>query len=241
MADTVTLPAVGSVKKQYVMAGGALVVGIVGYAYWQKAKTPPIEEYVVPLDQIVDPASSTTAGITTAANTSTPDPSTLPPGTPAEWSQRVVQALSEIGFEPDFIATTVGKYLARQELEQKEADLIRTAIALIGNVPGQEPYPIKVKKEAPKEEPKPTPTPTPNPTPAPAPAPAPAQRTVSLPHPMNIKQATMYYYGSYQWNGNGGRFYWANEGTIVSSARAHGVWKDYADFVMPAGTTLVLP
>ncbi len=36
MADTFALPVLGPTKKEYVYAGGALVAGIVGYAYWSK-------------------------------------------------------------------------------------------------------------------------------------------------------------------------------------------------------------
>jgi hypothetical protein len=36
---TVKLPGIGPVKTQWVWVGGALVVGIVGYAYWNRQRT----------------------------------------------------------------------------------------------------------------------------------------------------------------------------------------------------------
>ena len=38
MADTVHLPGVGQVKKSYAIGGAALIVGIVGYAYYRRSK-----------------------------------------------------------------------------------------------------------------------------------------------------------------------------------------------------------
>jgi hypothetical protein len=43
MAETMNLPAIGKVKTTYVYAGGALVVGIVGYAWWTRGMAESAE------------------------------------------------------------------------------------------------------------------------------------------------------------------------------------------------------
>lgn len=233
---TMNVPLVGEVEQKYVYAGGAVIAGILGYAYWTKSRTSnQSEEYLVPIDELVQTGSSSTPGLP-AANTPVPDPDTLPPGTADEWSRRVTAQLAELGYDPVFVSTTLGKYLGRQDLTQAEADLIRTAIAMVGYVPGTETYPIKVAKPAPTPEPEPE-----KPATQPTQPTQPTQRIYTLPSAMTVKEACKAIYGSYQWNGNGGRLYYANEGVIVGAARAAGVWKDYADFKMPAGTTLVVP
>ncbi len=41
---TVKVPGIGQVEKKYVYIGGALVAGIVGYAYWSRARATASED-----------------------------------------------------------------------------------------------------------------------------------------------------------------------------------------------------
>jgi hypothetical protein len=60
MADTVKLPGIGQVKKGYVIAGGVVVVVIVGYAYYrhsQDASTTATDPSTTAADTNIDPAT----------------------------------------------------------------------------------------------------------------------------------------------------------------------------------------
>lgn len=148
---TVTLPGVGKVKTTYVMVAGALVVGIVGYAYWSRSRGGDGTELVV------DPSQGSIGEGGAAPD---PAPGTggfgdedQAPVTNEQWSQQAVAKLGEVGYEPGFVAAALGKYLARSPVTAEEEEVIRTAWALIGKPPIGS-YPITQQPE-PEPEPKP--------------------------------------------------------------------------------------
>jgi hypothetical protein len=162
MADPsgVKLPGVGKVKPIYIVGGLGLVLGIVGYAWWKNGQanagdTTGATDAMAASgeDSYIPPyaAFNTSGGV---------DLSQLPPLDNAAWSQRVQDLLVTIGFDPLFISNTIGKYLGRQQLNPAEADLVRTAIAMVG-VPPTGQFAIVPTTAPITPGPKPVPKPTP--------------------------------------------------------------------------------
>lgn len=173
MAD-VELPGIGRVNRQWVVAGGAVVITIVGVAWWRSRSSGQVE--VVP--------DSTTGSDTGSNEYSNPNPvysdsgtsALLAPTTDAEWAQRVTDKLT--WFEPGYLSAILGKYLARQTLTTAEAEVVRTAWAYLGHPPGnQQILPVTTASTPGTTTPDPAPV-TPAPvTPVPA---APAVRYVTV-------------------------------------------------------------
>lgn len=133
----IRVPGIGDVPRTYVYMAGALVVGIVGYAWWTGRGVDAVDEY--PIDE-GDIGQSDDAYINPAPGGSTVesepvDPESLPPTTNAEWTRRAVAYLESLGYNPVTVATAVGKYLSRKVLSAQQADIVRTAVAAAGPVP----------------------------------------------------------------------------------------------------------
>lgn len=152
MADTVKVPAIGPVKKQWLIAGGGLVVGIVGWAYWQRSRPsqaelnaaadPATAGDAIPEDRIPPPTvvgsqDFDTQGASAIINTNT------------EWYTAAVEYLSgQGGYDFIFVTTTLGKFLARRELTQSEANLVQAAKGVVGEPPQGGPWPIILAQPA---------------------------------------------------------------------------------------------
>ncbi len=130
---TVTLPGVGKVQRRWVVVGGLVVVVIVGYAYYARSRSGAGE-------MGFDPATGTPGG--GSGEYVNPDPDG-PPGdgtaqnpavvnTNAEWGPRAVEALAAAGWDPQFAATAIGKYLTGQGLSDLEEQAVRAAVGLTG-------------------------------------------------------------------------------------------------------------
>lgn len=141
MSETVSVPKVGKVKKSYLYAAGALVVGIVGYAWWTAgshatAPAPAIDpetdvgapDYRAPGGQSSAPvAVDGLEGVITTND---------------QWTRRAVELMSNIGFDAQFVAGALGKYLGRQPLTGLEKAAVQTARAMVGEPPLGGPYPM---------------------------------------------------------------------------------------------------
>ncbi|WP_230885265.1 fibronectin type III domain-containing protein [Planomonospora sp. ID82291] len=161
LEGTVKVPGVGPVKKQYVYVGGAAVAGIVVYVWWSgrqgsagaagTAEAPaeelgeaaledgtgvPGTDYVPPVVQTPPPVVSDPAVITNNA----------------QWAQAAVAALTDVGADTLAASAAIGRYLAGMGLSAAAADLVRQAVALVGEPPTGD-HPIKLE-----------PVTTPNPT-----------------------------------------------------------------------------
>ena len=165
---SVNVPAVGKVKRQWVVAGLAAVAGIVVVAYWRAARTP-----------VEEPAQEGTEGV--AGDEWSPDAyagATAPggasfipgdtasdatPGTNVEWAQRVVDLLEGVGYDRNKAAATIGKYLAGQPLDGTEKLIVQAALALLGNPPAGA-LPIITAGSAPTQPGSPGPSGSPKPT-----------------------------------------------------------------------------
>jgi hypothetical protein len=144
---TTTLPAIGKVKTTYVYVGLALVAGIAGYAYWRRSRDGVSADgtdgglyadtrtgSALPSDTYANPAPNADGQSGTGIGG---DSSWRAPATDQEWTQQAVEKLA--WYEPGYVSTTAGKYLARQPLSPDEASLIRELWAQIGHPPGNQP------------------------------------------------------------------------------------------------------
>jgi hypothetical protein len=139
MADTVKIPVVGPVKTQWVWIGGALVLGIVGYAYWTRSRATappaPLTEEEIPQDReppptIVGSQDFDFQGASAIINTN------------SEWTIAATQYLTDVGWDGILILTTLGKFLARRPLTEAEANLVQAAKGAVGEPPQGGPWPI---------------------------------------------------------------------------------------------------
>jgi hypothetical protein len=129
---TVDLPVIGQVPKVAVAVGGAVVVTIVGVAWWRRQQAGTAVEYAPDLttgsdtgsDAYRNPAPSYSDG--SAASTA--------PKTDQEWSARVLEKMTWL--EPGYLGTILGKYLSGQALTLTEAEVVRSAWAIVGKPPG---------------------------------------------------------------------------------------------------------
>lgn len=142
MSAEVELPAVGKVQRKWVIAGGAVAVVIA--AWWWMRRGDQAEAAAVA--QEAQYANDAITGTIGASGYSNPNPGavgydsvdtgTNEIDTAPEWSNQVTGILSELGYEPGFVASTLGKYLSSQPLTAEEANLVQTAWAYAGKPPG---------------------------------------------------------------------------------------------------------
>lgn len=161
---TVKLPGIGPVDSKYVYGGGALIVGIVGFAYWRARNAEPTTaDYTSPdeyteADYAVDDYGYD-GGATDYAGANGGSPPTYVdqnpnPSTDSEWSSRAVEVMESYGVPTLAMLAALGKYFAGLEMTESEAAYIRQARAVLGTPPGGD-KPIKVGAPTP-----PAPTPT---------------------------------------------------------------------------------
>lgn len=139
---TVDVPAVGRVKKQYVIAAAALVAGIVGYAYWRAGQAPADFPAYTDEDVVSDGVTDTAGGVAGGSANSGGlgvDNSTSP-DTDAEWVQFAREALAGT-FDDAALAVALGRYIGHETLTSAQADMVRAAIGSLGYPPGGK-YPI---------------------------------------------------------------------------------------------------
>jgi hypothetical protein len=135
MAEDVTVPGAGKVKRQWVYVAVLGAAGIVAYAWWKRRNEAP--------PSTVDPQTGMDLSASTDGNTGFVNPHpvqsvidttggaiTTNPG----WVAAVTEKLSSM-FELDFIGNVLGKYLSNQPLTSDEASLVRTAWAYQGKPP----------------------------------------------------------------------------------------------------------
>lgn len=167
MADTVKLPGMGNVKKQYVYIGGALIAGIAGYAWWRylQAGGSASADVAVGDTTGTDGTTDTTDYYGTDSMALAPyDTSALdyaygsdyagslspyeyygtdingstyvqPPSTNYEWTQAAISVLSEYGTDTSPASSAISKFILNECLTSAEADIVRQAVASLGNPP----------------------------------------------------------------------------------------------------------
>lgn len=144
MADSIKLPVIGPVNEKWVYVGGALVVGIVGYAWWTRGgKSAPspaedadflaedIAQGREPPPTVVGSESFDTSGASAIIDNN------------AEWYTAAVDYLSVTGgYDFTFTTLALGKFLARRTLTEQEANLVQAAKGAVGEPPQGGPWPI---------------------------------------------------------------------------------------------------
>lgn len=136
MATTVNLPIFGTVQKRYVYIGGAVVVVIVGGAWAMHLRRRSSGEISY------DPATGSVTGSGLYDNPVPDGPEsgqaveTVPViDTNAEWGQAAVEALGSAGWDRQFAAIAIGKYLSESPLTMEEANAVRAAWGILGKPP----------------------------------------------------------------------------------------------------------
>lgn len=140
MAEQVTLPGVGPVKREWLYAGAALVAGIVGYAWIRRSRTPPVV-----LDPNADIGATGYAGTPGASSSAPVNVDNRDNGaidTNAKWVQYAAEKLGQYGFEPGAVAAALGKWLQRQPLTDAEISMVTSARGVAGDPPTGGPYPV---------------------------------------------------------------------------------------------------
>lgn len=143
--SAVTIPGIGPVDAKWVYAGGAVVLAGVAYSFWRRtpADDPGEVEELVPDGagaDVGDGWGNVPGQTGNSGGGWVPDGDTEP-RTAAEWTAEAVDKLSAIGFDAQVVATAIGKWLGRQGLSTVEQEIIRTAKAIMGPVPGYSPEP----------------------------------------------------------------------------------------------------
>lgn len=136
MADTVDVPAVGKIDKKYVMIGGALVVGIVGYAWWTRSRTPAVPQWDV--DSVGESSYRAPAGGSSNYTGEAPAGIT----TNQQWSNEALSWFQANGYDSVTGAMAIARYLAKKPLNTKEQDFMQVVTAQIGQPPTGGPWQI---------------------------------------------------------------------------------------------------
>lgn len=146
MEGEVQLPAVGQVKKRYVVIGAGVVAGIVGYAYWrqrQAAAAAPIPAYsdadVTPDDSEVTDTAGGLAGATADSGGAVNDETDVPTSD-QEWVQDAAEVIGG-SYDSGSVYTALGLYITHQPVSADQAAIISAAIGAMGYPPGGN-YPI---------------------------------------------------------------------------------------------------
>lgn len=141
---TVKIPGIGPVEKKYVYAGVAVVAGIVGYAYWQARQAPADSGVSAQADDstgLEGDAGDVGPGASDYVNPGGSQGSPIEvdnnplPTSNAEWTRLALDYLTSNGYDFMTVSVALGKYLAHQSVTAAEADIIRTANAVLGAPP----------------------------------------------------------------------------------------------------------
>jgi len=154
MAEVVTVPIVGKVKQSWLYVGGALVAGVVGYAWWTRASV--VEDTTVGVELPAteyEPPTVVDSGIS-VGGASQGEPIAR---TNVEWRSMAQEQGEALGFERTTMQSAISKFLGKGQLSAVEAAAISAVVAILGQPPTGGPYPISL---APVTPPSTTPTPT---------------------------------------------------------------------------------
>lgn len=161
--ESVDVPAVGNVKKEYVYGAVALVVGIGGYAWWKARGTSGGKKQqlvvngndVIPATDRVSPA--------TGDSTVNVDGTSGKITTNAQWTQFVVDKIASYGFDPVVASASLGKWLTHAigTYTATDIEVIQRAVGLAGYPPENGPWTVPaVSNTAPPPPPDQTPPPS---------------------------------------------------------------------------------
>jgi hypothetical protein len=140
--DHVKLPGIGNVKKNQVSVGIAVVLGIVGFAWWKQrsaaaaaAPTPILATNDVVPSTTYDPAATGDATVTV-------DSTAGAITTNAQWTQAAIDKMSGYGWDPITVSSALGAYLQRKGLTATQMEIVQTALGVVGSPPEGGPYAV---------------------------------------------------------------------------------------------------
>lgn len=134
MTTPVKLPG-GKPPRKAVIVAGLGAAAFLAYSYWNRSRTASAA--ATPLDPATTALPDPT--LPTVTTTTVPD-NTNVISTNAQWTQHAVDYLSGQGFEGQFVAATLGKFLARRGLTPNEEAVALAALAAFGQPPSGGPY-----------------------------------------------------------------------------------------------------
>lgn len=149
----IKLPGVGEVPRKYVMIGGALALGVVGYA-WYRARTgasaqadqAASDQYAI--DQQMTPDQynpAPTGDSTTSVDTTATGNDTGAPTTNEDWLSRAISAGAALGYSTTGLQGALSAWLAHQGVTQDQANMINAVRSAVGSDPPQGgPYRVTV-------------------------------------------------------------------------------------------------
>jgi len=249
MADTVDVPQIGKVDRKWLYAGGAVVAGIVGYAYWARSRSRSVFDpnAIDPMTGLPYSASMSTGPYVNpnprASGSDTVDNQSGQILTNQQWSAAVTESLINVGYDAGFVASVLGKYLSKQPLTSDEANMVRVAWAYQGKPPeGPDTIVMQTGGGSTPGTPAPPPPPPPPPPPAPPPPPPPAQRTFTVQswpqQGSTLSGIAQIVYGN---AGLWPNIYNRNSDVIEAAARARGNASSNNGNLIYADTVLVIP
>lgn len=140
-AELVKLPGLGEVPRNYLMIGGAVVIGVVGYAWWRQGGSIGQEPAPAPNPDLIPVTDRTPVVGDSTGDFDETNPDVI--STNAQWTQRSVEFLSATGsWDPGLITTALGKYLNRKPLTAIEQDVVLSARGAFGDPPQNGPFAI---------------------------------------------------------------------------------------------------
>lgn len=138
---TIKLPGIGPTKKVYVLAAGGVVALGVAYVYYRRANSgdteAPTEDYAGTGTTGEDGYAGASGSVSGTAGSDAYDALPATPTTDQQWVALVTDSLSYL--EPGYLVEVLGKYLDRKALTADEASVIRSAWAVAGHPPGNQP------------------------------------------------------------------------------------------------------
>lgn len=129
-------------QRRWIILGSAAVVGWFGWRWWQGRQsagapaTADVGETLTPSGVVGAPVSGNVQYAGTSQGTSGA------PANNAEWTAGAVQKLSDGGWSAMAVYAALGDFLARQPLTAAEQQIVRAAIAAVGNPPQGGPYSV---------------------------------------------------------------------------------------------------
>lgn len=157
MPQTIKIPGVGTVQTKYAIAGGAIIVGIAGFAWWRHLNAAPVTEEAAPAaadfteggdyvygdsgmsayatDYAYDGGAYPYPSYTTPSYGTTTTVQTATPVTNPEWTTRAIEHLELVGVESQTASLAVSRYLLKECVTATQADVVRQAIGGLGPPP----------------------------------------------------------------------------------------------------------
>lgn len=138
MADTVKLPGIGQVKTTYVYIGGALVAGIVGYAWWSRRGSSAAQAPTWDVDSVGETGYVSPGG----GSSFTAPPPTGAYASNQEWANKALSWGLDHGFEFTLVAGAIALFLAKKPVSAKQGEFLQQALPQIGPPPSDGPHQI---------------------------------------------------------------------------------------------------